>query len=228
MAKFGNKNFRNIGSAASKILQRLSFYRQTPGADFTFGGKSFDNIASSGVPVYQRLSSFVTGISSPWIKLSIGLMYLDNIFRDYGGYTARQPMQFFGVQSSSSYPIFTWGYKSGAGPVGQFARGYPEPEAIVGAGLPIGSAPQNYSETLNNGCYSNPTVTNFCMLDMFVTDSLTETGSLRPDTYLGSAYGGMGTWGTYDLVEGWVANYNSSREVYVRLALGYPKSEAPY
>jgi len=225
MAKFGNKYFRNIGSVSNKILQRLSSYQQTPGADFTFGGKSFHNIASSGVPVYQRLSSFVTGISSPWIKLSSGLMYLDNIFRDYGGYTARQPMQLFGVQSSSSYPIFTWGYKSGAGPVGMFARGYPEPEAIVGAGLPTGNAPQNYSETLNNGCYANPTVTNFCMLDMFVTDSLTETGSLRPDTYLGSAYSGVGTWGTYDLVEGWV---NSSREVYVRLALGYPKSEAPY
>lgn len=58
MAKFGNKYFRNIGSVSNKILQRLSFYRQTLGADFTFGGKSFDNIASSGVPVYQRLPSF--------------------------------------------------------------------------------------------------------------------------------------------------------------------------
>tara|TARA_B100001989_G_scaffold250386_1_gene227407 strand:+ start:757 stop:1653 length:897 start_codon:yes stop_codon:yes gene_type:complete len=58
MAKFGNKYFRNIGSVSNKILQRLGFYRQTPGADFTFGGKSFDNIAASGVPIYQRLPSF--------------------------------------------------------------------------------------------------------------------------------------------------------------------------
>ena len=68
MAKFGNKYFRNIGSASNKILQRLSFYRQTPGADFTFGGKSFDNIASSGVAIYQRLPSFYpseTGVSTP-------------------------------------------------------------------------------------------------------------------------------------------------------------------
>ncbi len=58
MSKFGNKNFRNIGSASNKILQRLDAYRPDPFAEFTFGGKSFNNIASSGTPVYQRLPSF--------------------------------------------------------------------------------------------------------------------------------------------------------------------------
>ena len=71
MAKFGNKYFRNIGSVSNKILQRLSFYRQTPGADFTFGGKSFNNIAYSGVPIYQRLPSGTSGTSGTVANISV-------------------------------------------------------------------------------------------------------------------------------------------------------------